>query len=65
MAKEKTPELPFEIEHPSKITLFSHPIITIKIFLIVLFNYLVQLLKFVLKYWYLFGLVITAIVAPY
>lgn len=33
--------IPFEIEHPTKITLFSHPFITLKYFTIVVFDYIV------------------------
>lgn len=31
----ETPKLPYELEHPTKITLFKHPFITLKYFTIV------------------------------
>lgn len=58
-------KIPFEIEHPTKITLFSHPFITLKYLVIVIKDYIVELFKFIIKYWYIFFTISALIILPY
>ena len=50
---------------PSQITLLRHPLITTKYFTIILFNFIVKVLKFLQKKWLAFTVLTILIVAPY
>ncbi|KRW99940.1 hypothetical protein PPERSA_12616 [Pseudocohnilembus persalinus] len=62
---KKLDDLPYEYQHVQDITLFKHPLYTIKYFMIVVFNNIMIALKFILKYWYIVLILAGIIIAPY